>query len=207
MTNSFYHHFHFSARRNHYQIKCTFSLLPPYAFHNYMYVHACMLSCFSRVRLIVTLWMPACQAPLSLGFSRHEYWSGLPCPPPGDLPNPGLNSCLLCLLPWQAGSLPLTPLGKPYICTCRHIKKKWKNYLKAWGPHGGGHHVRQRVHENTLVRLLRRGEITYLAPNWYGIVPPFSVPNLKHASVKSTSHIYEDIQTKQRAPKTQKKNK
>ena len=91
MTNSFYHHFHFSARRNHYQIKCTFSLLPPYAFHNYMYVHACMLSCFSRVRLIVTLWMPACQAPLSLGFSRHEYWSGLPCPPSGDLPNPGIE--------------------------------------------------------------------------------------------------------------------
>ena len=91
MTNSFYHHFHFSARRNHYQIKCTFSLLPPYAFHNYMYVHECMLSCFSRVRLIVTLWMPACQAPLSLGFSRHEYWSGLPCPPSGDLPNPGIE--------------------------------------------------------------------------------------------------------------------
>ena len=82
MTNSFYHHFHFSARRNHYQIKCTFSLLPPYAFHNYMYVHECMLSCFSRVRLIVTLWMPACQAPLSLGFSRQEYWSGLPFPSP-----------------------------------------------------------------------------------------------------------------------------
>ena len=90
MTNSFYHHFHFSARGNHYQIKCTFSLQPLSAFQNYIYVHECTLSCFIHVRLIVTLWMPACQAPLSMGFSRHE-WSGLPCAPPGDLPNPGIE--------------------------------------------------------------------------------------------------------------------
>ena len=46
----------------------------------------CMLSCFSRVWLLVTLWTVAHQAPLSMGFSRQEYWSGLPCLPPGDLP-------------------------------------------------------------------------------------------------------------------------
>jgi len=40
---------------------------------------------------LLTLWTRACQAPLSMGFSRQEYWSGLPCPPPGDLPNPGLE--------------------------------------------------------------------------------------------------------------------
>ena len=39
-----------------------------------------------------TPWTVACQAPLSMGFSRQEYWSGLPCPPPGDLPNPGIES-------------------------------------------------------------------------------------------------------------------
>ena len=44
---------------------------------------------FSRVLLFVMLWTVACQAPLSMGFSRQEYWSGLPCPPPRDLPNPG----------------------------------------------------------------------------------------------------------------------
>ena len=48
-------------------------------------------SYFSRVQLIVTLWTVACQAPLSMGFSRQEYWSGLSCPPPGDLPNPGIE--------------------------------------------------------------------------------------------------------------------
>ena len=54
-------------------------------------MHACMLSCFTCVQPFVTLWTVACQAPLSLGFSRQEYWSGLPCPPPGDLPNPGIE--------------------------------------------------------------------------------------------------------------------
>ena len=54
-------------------------------------VHVCVLSRFSRVRLFVTLWTVAHQAPLSLGFSRQEYWSGLPCPSPGDLPDPRIE--------------------------------------------------------------------------------------------------------------------
>ena len=59
--------------------------------------YVCMLSRFSSVRLCETLWTAACQAPLSMGFSRQEYWSGLPFPPPGDLPHPGSNLCLLYL--------------------------------------------------------------------------------------------------------------
>ena len=50
-----------------------------------------MLSRFSRVQLSATPWTVARQAPLSMGFSRQEYWSGLPCPPPGDLANPGME--------------------------------------------------------------------------------------------------------------------
>ena len=45
-----------------------------------------MLSCLSHVQLFATLWIVACQAPLSMEFSRQEYWSGLSCSPPGDLP-------------------------------------------------------------------------------------------------------------------------
>ena len=60
----------------------------------------------------VTLWTVARQAPLSMGFSRQEYWSGLPCPPPGDLPHLGIKPVSLHLLHWQAGSLPLVPPGK-----------------------------------------------------------------------------------------------
>ena len=52
---------------------------------------ACMLSCFSHVWLFVTLQTIASQAPVSMGFSRQEYWNGLPCPPPGDLLGPGIE--------------------------------------------------------------------------------------------------------------------
>ena len=50
-----------------------------------------MLNCFSHVQLFAILWTIARQAPLSMGFSRQEYWTGLPCPPPGDLPDPGIK--------------------------------------------------------------------------------------------------------------------
>ena len=51
----------------------------------------CMLSHFSHVQLFGTLWTTALQAPLSMGFSRQEYWNGLPFLPPGDLLNPGIK--------------------------------------------------------------------------------------------------------------------
>ena len=61
-------------------------------------VFAC--SSLSHVQLFATLWTIACQAPLSMGLSRKEYWNGLPCPPTGDLPDPGIkpNPGLVCLL-------------------------------------------------------------------------------------------------------------
>ena len=54
--------------------------------------HTCMLSHFNHVQFFVAPRTVAHQAPLSMGFSRQEYWSGLPCPPPGDLPYPGIES-------------------------------------------------------------------------------------------------------------------
>ena len=69
-----------------------------------------MLSHFSCVLLFVTLWTAVHQACLSMGFSRQEYWSGLPCPPELFLTQSS-NLRLLCLLHWQVGSLPLgTPV-------------------------------------------------------------------------------------------------
>ena len=63
-----------------------------------------MLSHFSCVRLCATLWTVARQAPLSMGFSREEYWSGLPCPSPGDLPDPRIKPASF-KSPALAGSL------------------------------------------------------------------------------------------------------
>ena len=51
----------------------------------------CVLNRFSCVQLFATLWTVACQDPLSMEFSRQEYWSGLPFPPPGDLSDPGIK--------------------------------------------------------------------------------------------------------------------
>ena len=74
------------------------------------------VSHFSRVQLFATPWTVAGQAPLSMGFSRQDYWSGLPFPPPGYLPNPEIKPVsLMSLLHWQADSLPLAPLGKPRV--------------------------------------------------------------------------------------------
>ena len=58
--------------------------------------------------------LTAChQAPLSMGFSRQGHWSGVPSPPAGDLPDPGMEPCLLGLLHWPADCSPLAPPGKP----------------------------------------------------------------------------------------------
>ena len=72
-------------------------------------------SCFSHVWLFATLRTVVHQAPLSTGFSRQEYWSGVLCPPPGDLPHPGIKTYLLNLLHWQVGSLPANGRLKKWI--------------------------------------------------------------------------------------------
>ena len=66
----------------------------------------CVLTHFSHVQLCATPWTVARQAPLSMGFSRREYWSGLPFPPPGDRPDPGIKpvSQILYLLNRQGST-------------------------------------------------------------------------------------------------------
>ena len=83
-------------------------------------LYAYVLSCFSCVRLCVTLWTVARQTHLSMGFSRQEYWSELPCPPPGDLPNWGINLASL-MSPALAGT----------FFTTRATWKAPRSYLHA----------------------------------------------------------------------------
>ena len=87
-----------------------------------IHIHVCTLSGFSCVRLCATLWAIAWQAPLSMGFSRHEYWSGLSCIPPRDLPHPGIEPASL-LSPALARGFFTTNhhLGTPqYTCKYAH---------------------------------------------------------------------------------------
>ena len=82
-------------------------------------LQTCLCVCvqsLSHVRLFSTPWTVACQAPLSKGFSRQEYWAELPLPSPGDLPNPGTEPAL-------AGGFFITePLGKPRFHECNILK-------------------------------------------------------------------------------------
>ena len=89
--------------------------------HTRLSTHALEVKSLSRVRLFATPCTAAYQAPLSMGFSRQEYWSGLPFPSPGDLPNPGIEPRSPAL---QADALPSEPPGKP-----KHSVKGANNLL------------------------------------------------------------------------------
>ena len=65
--------------------------------------------------IVIIHWTTALQAPLPMEFSRQDYWSGLPFPSPGDLPDPGIKPATVSLLHWQTVALPLAPPGKPTL--------------------------------------------------------------------------------------------
>ena len=88
--------------------------------------YTCMLSLFSRVGLFATLWTVALQAPLSMGFSRQEYWSGLTCPPLGDISSPGIEPVSLTSPALVGGFFATSDTWK----TQRKYKTKlYQNYL------------------------------------------------------------------------------
>ena len=127
------------------------------------HVCACVLSHFSCVQLFATLWTIACQAPLSMGFSRQEYWSGLPCPPLGDLSDPGIKPLSPVSPALYADSLPLSHLGSPYYSI---------TLVRLW------HFILQRKNFYFLVLvsvMYRHGSLSLLKTNlrtwcWEGIV-------------------------------------
>ena len=98
-------------------------------------LHACTLSCSSYVRLFATLCTVAHKVPLSMGFSRQEYWS-VSCPSPGDLPKPRIEQASLSSPALAGGSLPLAPPGKPCTTVAKsqtsHHHHLW-GIIKSWG--------------------------------------------------------------------------
>ena len=93
-----------------------------------------MINCFSHVWLCATPRTVAHQAPLSMGFSRREYWVGCLAHLQGIFPTQGSNLRLLHLLHWQAGSLPLAPPGKPLtvISECYYVATYRAVYMGLW---------------------------------------------------------------------------
>ena len=98
-----------------FHIKCDIliSCCPVPASVSYTTVQSCVLS---RVQLFVAPWTVARQAPLSMGFSRQEYWSGLPFPPAGDLPNPGTEPISLASPALAGGFLTTSATWEAHIC-------------------------------------------------------------------------------------------
>ena len=78
-------------------------------------MHACVCV-LSHALLFETPWTVACQALLSIGFFRQEYWSGFPFLPPGDLPNPGIETASLATPALASGLSTTEPPGKPFHC-------------------------------------------------------------------------------------------
>ena len=97
------------------------------------HMRACMLNYFCCVRLCVTLQTLACQAPLSMGFSRQEYWSELPCPPPGDFPDSGIEPVSLTSPALAGGFFTTEPLGKPSTTLAFHIPCLSSGMLRGHG--------------------------------------------------------------------------
>ena len=89
-----------------------FLLLSPYRNSLWSHLQALLCTVLSRVRFFATPRTAACQAPLSLGFSRQQYWSGLLFPTPRDLPDPGIKPASPAL---QGQSLPLSHLGSLFL--------------------------------------------------------------------------------------------
>ena len=86
--------------------------------HIHIYDLSLFLLCVSHlscIQLFATPWTVAHQAPLSVGFSRQEYWSGLPCSPPVDLPNPWIKPASPVAVALQADSFTTEPLVKPFL--------------------------------------------------------------------------------------------
>ena len=99
----------------------------------FLIFYVCLLNCFSHVWLFVTLWTVDRQAPLSMGFFRQEYWSGLPFPPSGGLPDPGIKPVYSASPSPQVDALSLSHRGSPVKGIITHnlnfINKMTSTYM------------------------------------------------------------------------------
>ena len=91
--------------------------------YNKKFFFQCLACMLSYSQLFVTPWIVACQAPLSMGFPRQEYWSGFPSPSPGDLPNPGIKPALLTSPALADGLFTLVPSYCECFQTFRQFEK------------------------------------------------------------------------------------
>ena len=140
--------------------------------YNYIFV----VYLLSLVQLFVIPWTIACQAPLSIEFSRQEYWSSLPFPSSRDLPNPGIKLSSPAL---QADSLPSEPQGKPQSCSLTRAvpKETIQGLLQSGCEHWPSQVAQPHVCDTSICTLggkLKR----HIAIKHFGSVPdPIPLPS------------------------------
>ena len=131
-----------------------------------------MRSHFSRVQLFATPWTAARQVPLSMGFSRQEYLSRLPCRPPGDLPDPGIEPVSPAL---QVDSLPLSHQGSPNkyaIFISNGIRVPNRNWQVVWYSHLFQNFPQFIViHTDKCFGVVNKAEIdVFLERSWFSMI-------------------------------------
>ena len=109
-------------RANSSHLPCQDALLCP--------IFVCMLRRFSCGRFSAIPWTVACQDPLSMGFFKQEYWRGLPCPPPGDLPDPGVEPAPPVTPALQADCLLLSHQGSLEHTSC--FLPNYSSRIEPW---------------------------------------------------------------------------
>ena len=122
-------------------------------------ISICMLNNLSCVWLLATLWTVAHQAPLCMGFSRREYWSGLPCPPPGDLSNLGIKPTSVISPALALGLLPGAPPGKPkYLYS--HCQNQCINFSPTFS-------FRSFTASGLMFKFLIQFELIFVSGIWF----------------------------------------
>ena len=115
-----------------------------------------VLSHFSHVQLFATPWTVAHQAPPSMGFSRQEYWSGLPCPPSGDLPDPGIKPAFFTSPALAGGFFTTSATWEAHYFTTISLKTNPSQYFRLHfiSPERQRHKVREIRTSHLLVIYL-----------------------------------------------------
>ena len=140
---------------------CDLEVLAFISSFSFVAVHVCMLICFSHVRLFDPMDYIACQAPLSMWFSRQEYWSELPCPSPGDLPNPEIQP-MSSVSPVVTGRFftrrAIREARSSYTLTLIFLGTSWHSFIQQIFPGLKHHWLNGHKLEQTPGRQWRTGK-------------------------------------------------
>ena len=145
----------------------------------------------------------ALHAPLPMEFSREEYWSGLPCPSPGGLPDPAIEPIktqTLCLLHWQMGSLPLSYQGRPGLCYIhpQTISWLWAGWIGV--SERGYRHWYAKVQTVLRTAGIERGKVTFKRTLKWIVVELEPIPS----SLKKSNRVWMASKTENKSIKVRK---